>query len=577
MIIHKFIAIIILIVFLIIGLGQGCSKLDLEIRQNVELFSLQPNAELCVPPPKEIGKYSKILFIVDVSGSNRTSATDPNKVRRLQAMETFFNEHRSNTYIEWGLAVFGGNVPGGARHLINKTSSGLVRNFGNSLDFEAALNEFRNEPDDNATPYVAALNRARNALDVELEFARLTNDEVSSFHFIFISDGVPAPANQNTDEEIYSILNTMMSNSEGKLKFSTVFYNVSGSDTAAISRLQEMARVGNGRFQDASNGEQINIRDLIVSGISYEPYYIKDFFVYNLNSTICEDGRMGPDSDSDGICDRDELHYNQKFASKIDANPIYRGLRFNPQSRNSFNHGYADLFMYKTIIEGEALPSCDLNFENLGDEDDDLLNRCEEMFLISRNPQGPTLGWTQEMIRDGGRASHLNFDSDGDGLLDSLEFFFFKHRGFPLNYNTINERFNRRSFYDYFVQHQSYQIPESSPPYNLNVKWVRRNEFGLNCYHVEQEQLPIYPVTDYSQDGEITNSPLPRLPFSPPASTKLDHSENENVILIYYLVTTQSDPDGKGLMRYSYQRRSLKAPNQKINFNELPFKEIKAR
>lgn len=573
--------VIILMIFsmgLIIGVGQGCSKVDLELQSRNDLLSLQPKAELCVPPPKEIGKYSKVLFIIDVSGSNGAfGATDPGKTRRASAMEIFFNENQNNPFIEWGLAIFGGDVEGGARHLININTLGLTRNFGNGLDFQAALEEFRNTPDNNATPYVAALNRARNALDVEIEYARQKNEDISSFHFIFVSDGVPAPSNQNTDNEIFSIINSMMSNSEGKLKLSTVFYNVSGPDENATNRLREMARLGNGRFQDASNGEPINIRDLIVSGVSFEPYYIKDFFVYNLNATICDDGNMGPDSDADGLCDRDELSYNERFQTLIDSKPEFRGLAFNPNSRNSFDRRYSDLFMYKSIIDGEALPTCDLTQENLLDEDQDLLNRCEEMFLTARNPQGPTLGWTQEMVRLGGKASHLNFDSDGDGILDSLEFFFFKNRGFALNYNTINERFNRRTFYDYFVQQQSYQRPESSPAYNLEVKWVRRNEFGLNCYHIEQESLPIYSVSNYSSRQDYQSSMLTPLPFSPEFTAVLDHQTNENVILIYYLVSTHSDPDGKGIMRYSFQKRSVTSPNQKINFNDLPFDEISAR
>jgi hypothetical protein len=568
---------------LVLGVGQGCSKVDLQPFTEKKLDVTKPEGELCVPPPKEIGKYSKILFIIDVSGSNVSGnngdPSDPQKARRLGAMETFFNLNRQDPFIEWGLSIFGGDVPGASRHLVQKQEPGFdkTRNFGKPEDFNQALNIFRNNADNNGTPYEAALNVAKNALETELDWAKFKNEDISSFHFVFISDGRPAPFGPDVDRSIYQLVQTMVKMSEGRLKLSTVYYNVTGPDPDAIYRLEEMARLGNGRFQDASRGEAINIQDLIVGGISHENYYIKDFFAYNLNSTICDDGNMGPDSDGDGLCDEDELEYNKTIDAKTQDSPLYRNLKFNPQSRHSFDHRFSDLFMYKHLVEKESLVSCDLVSENFEDEDQDLLNRCEERFLTAKNPQGPSLGWTQDMINMGSFASRTNFDTDGDGLLDSLEFFFFKNKGFPLNYNTINERFNRRTYYDFFIQHQSYQRPESSPPYNLIVKWIRRNEAGLHCYHVEQENLPIYPVLKYSASEEITKSPLPRLNFNKPIKTNLDHKENENVILVYYLVTTQNDPGGRGLMRYSFQKRTLLTPDEKIYYNDIPFEEIKAQ
>lgn len=534
----------------------NCSRVQLEQVETVEFASLDPEATFCVNPPQEIGRYSNILFIIDVSGSNGT--TDGSKARRLGAMSAFFNKHGQNTYLKWGLEIFGGNVPGSAKHLITDANS---QNFGDAAQFQAALAEFQSTPDGNGTPYVAALNEARSALEKSVVYARENNEETESYQIIFISDGVPSG---DQDSAIFDVVKRMVELSEGQIHLSTVFYNVGGNDAGAVDRLKQMAAMGNGRFQDASNGENINIDDLIVGGSFKEPYFIKDLFVYNLNSAQCDDGLMKADSDADGLCDEDELRYNQIFKREIDAHPMYKGKEFSITNRYSFDERLSDLFMYKHIVEGEGLPTCENNPENnTSDEDHDLLNRCEEMFLYSKAPQGPTDAWTKSMIKAGNYASETNFDSDGDGILDSLEFLFFKKKGYAMNYNTANARMNGRTLYDYFKDHQSLIKPEATLPYNVKVVFIKKNDEGQNCYRIDQENLPVYKVKPVVSSGAGGN-------------LKLVHSENENVILVYYLMTTENDPDGKGVMRYSYQKRSYNT-REPISYNDTRFDEVKAK
>lgn len=578
MLVRSWIVLLLLSVGLILAIGQACSKVQLVPYENPNPLFLSSHGELCVPEPLEIGKYTKMLFVMDVSGSN--AETDPGKTRRLGALNQFFAQNRANPFIEWGLIVFSGNTEGGARSLVLNNQGGLIRFFAPAGDFEAALNQFQGVADSGATPYVAALNRARNGIETELELARRLGQDVVSFHVVFISDGVPMPASENTDAEIFSIIQAMLSATENRLKLSTVFYNVGGQDQAAIGRLQEMARLGNGRFQDASNGEAINIQDLIVSGRSQENYFIKDFFSYNLNSAICDDGKIDADSDADGLCDRDEVAYNQLYADKIRASNAYRGKQFSPTHRNSFDQRFNDLFIYKHLIDGESLPSCDLGEQIAWDNDGDLLNECEEAFLTAKNPQGPNLNWTQEMIRLGSRGQPANYDSDGDGIIDGLEFMFFKNKGYPLNFNSINARLNQRSLYDYFYHHQSFLKPESSLPYQLKVQWIRRNERGLNCYHVTQEHLPLYPVQAFNHQLPPQRMVTPQTNSSvttPMRMANLSHGANENLIFVYYIATTQNDPDGKGIMRYSIQKRALSLSGQGVSFNDLPFEEVRGR
>lgn len=525
--------------------------MKLEEVQSVSFASLDPEATFCVMPPQEIGKYTNILFVVDISGSNHT--TDPGKVRRLGAMQDFFNKHMSNEYLRWGLVTFGGAT---AQHLVT-TAAG--KNFGASAEFQSALTQFQGVADSGGTPYLAALGKTQVALNESL--ANAINEE-TNYQVVFISDGAPS---DNDDPGIYTLVETVAKALEGRIFLSTVYYNVGGNGAATTKeRLQKMAELGQGRYQDASNGEAINIDDLIVGGSYKESYFIKDLFIYNLNATQCDDGLMKADSDGDGLCDEDEIRYNSEMKNLSYVADAYKNKKFSVTNRYSFDERLSDLFMYKHIFNRDGLPSCENMADNTKvDEDGDLLNRCEEMFLNSKTPEGPTQEWTDSMIASGFSASPTNFDSDGDGILDSLEFLFFKNKGNALSFNTINLRFNGRTYYDYFKNHQSLLKPDATLPYNIKVEWVRRDSKGQNCYRIDQENLPVYKTQAVDPAGAGGNP-------------RMVHGKDENVIMVYYLMTTENDPDGKGVMRYSYQKRSYnsKAP---ISFNDTSFEEVTAK
>lgn len=534
---------------------MNCSRTPLEKVEKVVTASLDPEATFCVNPPSEVGKYTNVLFIVDISGSNAVAPfmTDPGKTRRTGAMRTFFDKHKTNRFLRWGLEVFSGSS---AKHLVNTADS---LNFGNSTDFESALTAFQSEADVGGTPYLVALSQARQAVQKLVDAA---STEENSYQIIFMSDGEPTGTQ---DADIFAEVESIMGMVDGQIHLSTVYYNVGGSAApGAKARLEEMATRGKGRFQDASNGENINIDDLIVGGTYRETYFIKDLFVYNMNSAQCDDGFMRADSDADGLCDDDELRYNDEIKHLEYVPEVYKNKKFSIVNRFSFDARFSDLFMYKHIFNRDSLPSCENTRENVGvDEDQDLLNRCEEMFLTSRSPEGPTQNWTNEMINSGHTASPTNFDTDGDGVLDSLEFLFFKSKGFSLNYNNMNARFNGRTYYDFFKNHQSTLKPDATNPYNVKVQWIRRNDVGQNCYRIDQESLPVYMVQKVPSSGTAGDS-------------RLVHNENENVILVYYLMTTENDPDGKGTMRFSYQKRSYNS-DKPIDYNDADWDEVTAK
>lgn len=538
---------------------SSCSNVKLE-GELEQLAQLDPEATFCVIPPKELGKELSVLFVIDTSGSNTISGTDPNKARRIGAMTSFFNINKTNKYMNWGLEIFGGNVPNSAKHLIQTDKN---QNFSNSTDFESALGDFQAVADGNATPYVSALNSARNAVENFINYKEELGQEPGNFHIIFISDGVPAPAESNTDEDIFSIVNALMKNTKSKIALSTVFYNIGGGDNAnAVERLKKMSELGKGKFQDASNGEDIDLSEFVQAGLYREPYLIKDFFVYNLNSTLCDDGRMGADSDADGLCDIDEDSYNIKYKKQIESQ--YPNMSFSSTNRNSFDTRFSDLIIFKNLVDKDILPDCSSEMIGYNDDEDfDLLNTCEERYMYSESVSGPTTKWEDMMILNRNQSSPTNFDTDGDGVIDGLEFLFFKNKSVAVDFNSLKSRKNGLESYEYFRDHFSYLVPSSSPRYNLNVKWVHRNDEGQNCYQIDQEVMPIYKV------NSLTSS-------NTGGRAYLEHAADENVVMIYYIMTTENNPNGLGVMRYSFQNFKFNDA-KKINYGDKNFSEIEAK
>lgn len=417
---------------------------------------------------------------------------------------------------------------------------------------DAALATFQNTIDNNGTPYEEALNLARSAVEQEIALDQSSTN--ANYALVFISDGRPAPV-ITPENRLFEMVEAMTSLADGGVRLSTVYYNNNSPDPEDRARLEEMARVGRGKYQDASQGQtDINIDELIVGGVYYEPYTLADLFVYNLNASSCDDGTIGLDSDTDGLCDRDEESYNQTYTSLIDQETTTRGKRFQINNRNSFLTNFSDAFFLRKL-RGERLPDCNDPDRELTV---DMLNSCEKRFFTSPNPMGPTPEWTDELYQNGKKAMDDYFDSDGDNLLDGLEFFFFKDKGAPLNFYSQYSKTNGTEYRELFRNHQHPLRPQSSRAYAPRLTFVKRNEEGIPCYHFNQESLSLYKTkaVDQSRSSNWTH---------------LAHQEGENVILVYYVLKTEYSPNGKGVLKYSYQRKHYGGPNETVDLANARF------
>jgi hypothetical protein len=208
----------------------------------------------------------------------------------------------------------------------------------------------------------------------------------------------------------------------------------------------------------------------------------------------------------------------------------------------------SDAFWYKYAVYGEALPtSC----TDASDPDQDLLNNCEEQFIRSTTPVGPTQKWTDAMGSD---SDPFNFDSDGDGYLDWFEFAMTRNKSSPLDHNNISQLFVGLRLDTIFQQHRNWRNPLSSAAYDGEFKFARVNSNGQNCYTYKQNVLPLY------RTAGVVNSQVS-------GNSGLIHAANEIVVMVYFIQSPEKDPNGPGELRYSFQRVSAASNQVKINLN----------
>lgn len=527
--------------FTMLGVFQNCGEARLSLVQ--EIASAQSKGEICAVVPTAFNAYTKILFVVDKSGSNVTgsggvAATDPGAVFRTGVIRSFYDKHKANELVEWGLVVFQGS-----------TSASYINDGGKSFTrdeptFTAAVDQIATATDAGGTPYVAALTQAQTILSAD----KTANPGANiSYIVVFLSDGVP----NDTDANVFTAIDNLLV--QGKVTLSTVYYGP--ANPGASARMQRMADAGGGKFLDTNVSGRIPIDDLIAFATA-EPWIIKSFVVSNMNASPCDDGTVGSDSDADGLCDKDELRYNTEYKSDPSKWQRMGGKLFDPYNRNSFSTALSDVFYHRYILFSEAVPR---DCIETTDDDGDLANGCEEKYFYSNTPVGPTQKWTDAMGNDG---DPKNFDSDGDGYLDWFEFIMSRNKSGAMDANNITQLFLGVRLDTIYQQHRNVKNPASSSPYDGQLLYSHVNSTGQNCYSFKQTVLPLY------RTGAVT---LPQVGNN----SNLVHGTNENVVMVYFIQTPENDPNGPGELRYSFQKVSEASASVNLNLRVDQYRSYK--
>lgn len=499
---------------LLVIASLSCSDVRLNRVEPAEV-SAKSLGEFCISEPTEVLRYMKFLFVIDKSGSN--SSTDRGGMKRSTNIENFVKSNFNKKYYRYGMIGFEGDK--GARAYIHDGDPSVPTFTEDPEVVFRATVQIRSELDGGSTPYKAALGAVQSAIRHDLD---QHPDEFSTYMVFFVSDGQPTDSNNPIELEA---LVKQLGEINPNIHLSTAYYGNAGSN--AIDLLRQMGEAwGRGKFVNFESDREWDFDELVVKP-THEPWQMKSFLVYNLNASYCEDGRVDTDSDADGMCDRDEMKYDGTVVKGIT-------YRFDPRQRFSHGGAFGDYFRWREMRYGEVLPGPD-QCQDRSDEDHDLLTKCEEAFI--RNDR-PSSGVSRN-------ADSKNPDTDRDGILDGIETFvyFTRSLGYALDsFNLLRSNIDGEEQAGLQIaQHRNPLIRDSNET-AYDTVLEKTEDLTHDCYRFSQEILPLYPTLKVAEGDTLPG---------------LEHDSGTNMILIYYIQTPQSDPQGDGVLKYSIQGLEL--------------------
>lgn len=543
-------AIVLIALFQVLVVYQNCTEARLR-PLDPETIAVSSQGSFRTSRPDDEVRYTKFLFVVDKSSSNRdrTDGTPPvfypgtdTTGRRATAIENFFLARRNDPYIRWGFIQFGQSRAEPSSAYITDSSGRPAFATGTSGQVEAALSRHRATPDNGCTPYRSAFSLVRET--IQADYSRDPTESANSRYMIFfMSDGGPTdykplPPGSNPDscfaeapgqpafDDVTSTVN-LTPPGPGRIFLSTAYY---GPDNAANREgLRQMAEVyGGGRFVDVSDiSARINLDDLISGGVTMDPFTIKNFVVYNMSASLCEDGRIEVDSDGDGVCDRDETR-----------------MGLNPTKRFSISGSpYGDFFHFRRIKYGEILPAC-LDSSGRADPDFDLLTNCEEKYMKNVSPNPSTLPLYPEV---------LNPDTDQDGFLDGIESMMFRLLTSPTNMLDVLTDFDNEG--QAAKQIRQHRDPRQADPFNytydVRIQPISTDPLtGRTTYSFSMNELQLFQTQTTPVDGNMPG---------------MSHNAGENIVYVHYIQIKQNDPNDKGRLMKSFQKIRSGGPGLIIN------------
>ena len=503
----------IVITVLIFGGVISCSDVRLMKLATPSSSNAVSKGSFCIGEPLEVKPVTKVLFIVDKSYSNQLvilpdggtlPGTDVGGVLRGGNIDRLVQSHADESWFRYGLVAF---LDYEAISYVKDPQTGQNGFSPEPQDMYNATQRLRNDPDSGETPFIEALQKG---LEVIRNDQNAHRDERSNYVVLFLSDGIPTVG--QSDEVIYDLVRQYKAVG-GNVVFNSSFYGFYGDYTQeAKDRLAQMAKVGGGKFLDFNQTKDWDFEEFFKDP-TFEPWFLSRFMVYNIAAGYCLDGTINTDSDSDGMCDKDEIAMSKNG--------------FDPQNRFSFGDGYGDYFHWRRFKYREVLPTC----ADRSDEDHDLLTACEEKYIHNDRP-----------IPDFGKVSDAKqYDSDRDGVLDGIETFVFFPRtmAYALDNTNLLESFDGEETAEYQIaQHRNPLVVDAGRlSYDSDISPILGQ--SADCYAHNQEQLPLYPTLAVKAGNTLPG---------------LEHAAQENPVLVYYIQKPQRSPREDGVLRYSVQK-----------------------
>jgi hypothetical protein len=223
-----------------------------------------------------IYRKTKIMFLVDTSGSNATAVyniingqnvltavSDPIKRFRGGVINDFFTTYQHKTNFNWSFSTFQGSS---AQAYIGSNST--PRFSVNSADMGSAIQSFYNSSDSGETPYAASIALATRAVAQDPD---LNSADQPNYFVILLSDGFPTDYTDMygnfRSAQMQSDVGALMAAAPGRVTLSTIYYSAtSQSIPVAVNDLQQIASAGGGKFANVNTSSNtFKIDDVISS------------------------------------------------------------------------------------------------------------------------------------------------------------------------------------------------------------------------------------------------------------------------------------------------------------------------
>jgi hypothetical protein len=410
---RKLLTILCALTFTLTQSGCGKKTFDgLEKVSEAQGIKGSVNPDFCTLDPSLVNQQLKILFVLDISGSNAITAngrpaTDPTRDRRYGSLSRWLDRRAGNPNEYYTLIEFSGDSTITAPDLVNYDPD-YAPFTNDKAHFTNVVNTQKNSTSDNgATPYKAALNTVINTIKGDAKKAKERADAgqpavQSTYVVIFLSDGEPT---DSKEPEILTLIESdlmQLPNDPNygsfitQINLNTGYYYIDVDLPGARKLLKEMAKVGKGEAYSFDTGEIDfdKLTDVIIKKVSTA---LSDIIVNNLNMVWDMESRsLLADSDADFLSDRMEKTLGSSpFKDDTDENGVRDGVESLLDSK-----GRPCRDKDCDPLRANAFPGCyKPGTKELLDTDGDGLYDCEELAM---------------------NTDHERVDTNGDDLPDYL-------------------------------------------------------------------------------------------------------------------------------------------------------------
>ena len=251
----------------------GCSPVQFEANLDAPIAALSQSSPQPAPPPREqcaptgaSSRLTKILFLVDGSGSNNTwftpavgnalecrdvnrigcaPPTDPTKAFRVGSIQRYFDRYRAVSNFEWSFIAFAGSSSTG---LMPSGSTGSAFTPNPNV-MQAAIQAFLARPDAGGTPVSTSLQMAAATVLADPDRGSLRDPQ---YVVVLLTDGYPSDYASANDALID--VDYLRAAAPGAVTLSTIYYGSQDSTSAAaLSFLGQIASAGGGQFANVND------------------------------------------------------------------------------------------------------------------------------------------------------------------------------------------------------------------------------------------------------------------------------------------------------------------------------------